>query len=192
MHAQMLSAGPPTPPHGRNEDIGSGFSRNLICSHAASGQLLQDINDEWGIFFVFPDLSVRSEEWFRLKFTLFNLCESTTGVSNQELFRRAEENNTAPSAGTEYEIGRSGSRRPEGVKSGLVAKLAPCLATVFSQPFKVYSAKRFPGVVESTPLSAKFAKQGVKISVRKDTQGAKRKRNNDGDTNDSGDDQPED
>ena len=32
----------------------------------------------------------------------------------------------------------------------------------------MYSAKKFPGVVESTPLSKCFATQGIKIPIRKD------------------------
>jgi hypothetical protein len=32
----------------------------------------------------------------------------------------------------------------------------------------VYSAKKFPGVIESTPLSKCFAGQGIKIPIRKD------------------------
>jgi hypothetical protein len=45
---------------------------------------------------------------------------------------------------------------------------APVLATCFSDPFQVYSAKKFPGVIESTPLSKAFASQGIKIPIRKD------------------------
>jgi hypothetical protein len=45
---------------------------------------------------------------------------------------------------------------------------APVLASVFSEPFQVYSAKKFPGVIESTPLSRCFALQGIKIPIRKD------------------------
>jgi len=44
----------------------------------------------------------------------------------------------------------------------------PVLATSFSEPFTVYSAKKFPGVIESTPLSKCFAHQGIKIPIRKD------------------------
>lgn len=44
----------------------------------------------------------------------------------------------------------------------------PCIATVLSEPFIVYSAKKFPGVIESTPLSKCFAQQGIKIPIRKD------------------------
>ncbi|TKX26210.1 hypothetical protein C1H76_1563 [Elsinoe australis] len=42
------------------------------------------------------------------------------------------------------------------------------LASVFSNHFQVYSAKKFPGVIESTPLSKCFAGQGIKIPIRKD------------------------
>lgn len=47
-------------------------------------------------------------------------------------------------------------------------KPAPILATVFSDVFLVHSAKKFPGVKESTALSKCFAQQGVKIPIRKD------------------------
>jgi hypothetical protein len=45
---------------------------------------------------------------------------------------------------------------------------APVLATAFSEPFQVFSAKKFPGVIESTALSKCFALQGIKIPIRKD------------------------
>jgi len=54
---------------------------------------------------------------------------------------------------------------------------APVLASIFSKPFRVFSAKKFPGVIDSTDLSKSFANQGIKIPIRKDpvTTGAKRK-----------------
>ena len=45
---------------------------------------------------------------------------------------------------------------------------APVLASVFSNVFQVFSAKKFPGVIESTALSKCFATQGIKIPIRKD------------------------
>jgi hypothetical protein len=45
---------------------------------------------------------------------------------------------------------------------------APVQASVFTEVFQVYSAKKFPGVIESTPLSKAFASQGIKIPIRKD------------------------
>ncbi|KAI1845236.1 hypothetical protein JX266_008546 [Neoarthrinium moseri] len=44
----------------------------------------------------------------------------------------------------------------------------PILAQCFSEPFQVYSAKKFPGVCESTALSKCFAHQGIKIPIRKE------------------------
>jgi hypothetical protein len=63
---------------------------------------------------------------------------------------------------------------------------APILATVFSEPFQVFSAKKFPGVIESTQLSKCFALQGIKIPIRKD--GVKGTRGRGGDGDDEGDD----
>lgn len=45
---------------------------------------------------------------------------------------------------------------------------APVLASTFTKEFQVFSAKKFPGVIESTPLSKCFAVQGIKIPIRKD------------------------
>lgn len=53
------------------------------------------------------------------------------------------------------------------------------LATTFSNSFQVFSAKKFPGVIESTPLSKNFAGQGIKIPIRKD--GVKDSKDDDGD-----------
>lgn len=52
--------------------------------------------------------------------------------------------------------------------NGVSQGKCPVLATAFSEPFTVYSAKKFPGVVESTPLSKCLASQGIKIPIRKD------------------------
>lgn len=42
------------------------------------------------------------------------------------------------------------------------------LAEAYTEPFTVYTPRRFPGVIEPTALSKKFAAQGVKIPVRVD------------------------
>ena len=52
--------------------------------------------------------------------------------------------------------------------NSLVKGKAKVLAQVFSEPFQVYSAKKFPVVCESTQLSKCFASQGVKIPIRKE------------------------
>jgi len=58
----------------------------------------------------------------------------------------------------------SDTNTPNGLNLGQ----APVLATCYSEPFMVYSAKKFPGVIESTALSKAFARQGIKIPIRKD------------------------
>ncbi|KAK0746029.1 velvet factor-domain-containing protein [Schizothecium vesticola] len=60
---------------------------------------------------------------------------------------------------------------------------APVLASVFSDVFQVYSAKKFPGVCESTPLSKCFATQGIKIPIRKEGPKGGNNDDDDGDYN---------
>lgn len=52
--------------------------------------------------------------------------------------------------------------------SGINKGATPVLAWTFSEKFQVFSAKKFPGVIESTALSKAFASQGIKIPIRKD------------------------
>ncbi|RKP09961.1 velvet factor, partial [Thamnocephalis sphaerospora] len=84
---------------------------------------LKDTENMDGGYFVFPDISVRIEGVFRLRFTL-------------------------------YEI--SGQR----VKD---------MGTAYSEPFRVYSAKQFPGMAESTCMTRAFSDQGVRIRIRKES-----------------------
>ncbi|KAG8943397.1 hypothetical protein FRC03_002503 [Tulasnella sp. 419] len=79
-------------------------------------------------FFVFPDLSVRTEGSYRLKLSLFEV------------------------------VG---------------ANVHHC-KSIFSKPFYVYTAKKFPGMEESTQLSCSLADQGIKIRIRKDIRVRKR------------------
>lgn len=116
------------------------FTRNLIGSLAASAFRLTDPEDKIGIWFVLQDLSVRTEGDFRLRFSFVNVSEISPPPCTQN--------------------GTNGLSLNKGK--------SPVLARCFSDVFSVYSAKRFPGVVESTPLSRCFATQGIKIPIRKD------------------------
>lgn len=66
-------------------------------------------------------------------------------------------------------VGARGGSRRDGNAPKINTGRAPILASCFSLPFTVFSAKKFPGVCESTPLSKTFATQGIKIPIRKDT-----------------------
>ncbi|KAI1621467.1 velvet factor [Exophiala viscosa] len=137
-------------------------ARNLIGSAAANAVKL-DYQGEPGIWFVLQDLSVRTEGWFRLKFSLINLAELIMNDSvNKEI----------------------ATNRP-------LFNEAPCLAASFSKPFKVFSAKKFPGVMETTQLSQAFAAQGIKIPIRR-PDGKKRKAGGEGDEDGDGEDENED
>ncbi|KAJ2505095.1 hypothetical protein H4217_009296, partial [Coemansia sp. RSA 1939] len=97
-------------------------ARTMTGSVVASLAHLKDIDGNDGAFFVFPDLSVRCEGVYKLKFSLFEI------VGNQVFFCKS----------------------------------------ITSDVFTVYSAKKFPGMEESTRLTKLFAEQGLKIRVRKE------------------------
>jgi hypothetical protein len=129
------------------------FTRNLIGSLAASAFRLQDTIDKIGIWFILQDLSVRTEGCFRyVPPPLFSF--SFVGQAN-------------PYPRLRFSFVNVGAPGQAGNGSINVGK-APVLASVFSDVFQVYSAKKFPGVCESTALSKCFASQGIKIPIRKD------------------------
>lgn len=177
---------PPTPPADVPAPTGIGpkVDRNLIGTLCTSALLLKDLDDKDGIFFVWGDLSVRTEDWFSLKFSFFNVSGVLRSESFAEVTARAKTACSFPSEPPKEGTAKS-EKALNGIRAPLIAETAPCLATVFSQPFKVFSAKKFPGVVESTALNAHFAKQGVKITVRSEKEmkdgGGKRKRGRDDD-----------
>ncbi|KAK8095787.1 developmental regulator protein [Apiospora kogelbergensis] len=103
--------------------------------------------DKFGIWFILQDLSVRTEGYFRLRFSF-------------------------TSVGIPGTVGDASTSDPQRVNQGK----APVLAQCFSDPFQVYSAKKFPGVCESTNLSKCFATQGIKIPIRKEGADGKAKR----------------
>ena len=137
-------------PTNMNEHRGT-FTRNLIGSLSASAFKLNDLNENFGIWFVLQDLSVRTEGWFRLKLNFVNVGQPNTPGQSTAVNGQISQTVTKTSA--------------------------PVLASIFSKPFRVFSAKKFPGVIDSTDLSKSFANQGIKIPIRKDpvTTGGKRK-----------------
>lgn len=169
-YPQYYPGGPPNMPPTAPTPAPAGggmFTRNLIGSLSASAFRLNDPDDKIGVWFILQDLSVRTEGVFRYvvrpliptgmgsRLTTCSLKMSFVNVGLK----------TDPDA-------------PPVVNHGS----APVLATVFSEPFQVFSAKKFPGVIESTQLSKCFALQGIKIPIRKD--GVKGRRGADDDDGD--------
>ncbi|CAO3674661.1 unnamed protein product [Umbelopsis vinacea] len=103
-------------------------TRNLMGSLIANAVQLENPQKGSGIYFVFPDLSVRSEGKYTLKFMFFDLAVGEPLTMSTQV-----------------------------------------QAEVYTESFTVYSAKKFPGMTESTELSKCFARQGIKIPIRKES-----------------------
>ena len=113
--------------------------KNLIGSTTSNATGLSDLNGAFGIWVAFPDLSVRTEGWFRLRMKLLALFEFIFEADCRIL---------------DQSIG--------------LLKEAPCLASVFSEPFKVFKPREFPGMLKNTELSRHFAKQGITMARHQD------------------------
>ncbi|PNS21437.1 hypothetical protein CAC42_1216 [Sphaceloma murrayae] len=102
-------------------------------------------------YFLFPDLSVRHEGKYRLS---FNLYEELKEQRDED--KISDEDKEAPGIG------------PAHVTHRLEVK---------SQPFMVFSAKKFPGLATSTDLSRLVAEQGCRVRIRRDVRMRKRDKN---------------
>ncbi|KAL1708549.1 velvet factor-domain-containing protein [Schizophyllum commune] len=120
------------------------YTRTLVGPLSSNATRLLDEHRKPGIFFLFQDLSVRTEGTFRLRLRLMNVG--------------------APPA-------------PEPGAAGVHTGVSPVLAQVFTKPFTVFSAKRFPGVPDTTALSIAFNQQNMKLPLRnRHGSGSKRRR----------------
>ncbi|KAF7509126.1 hypothetical protein GJ744_008353 [Endocarpon pusillum] len=107
-------------------------------------------------YFLFPDLSVRHEGWYRLS---FNLYEATKDAEDFDVDRPAR------NADLEVLTPCPGPKTQESMAWRLEVK---------STPFQVYSAKKFPGLSESTEMSRIVADQGCRVRIRRDIRMRKR------------------
>ncbi|KAI9742469.1 MAG: velvet protein [Claussenomyces sp. TS43310] len=116
----------------------------VLTGMPVSGMAYLDRPSEAG-YFIFPDLSVRHEGKYKLS---FNLYEET---------KESKDGDAEP-----------GDNQP-AVPAGLFANGSfDFRLEVKSDPFTVYSAKKFPGLAESTMLSRTVAEQGCRVRIRRD------------------------
>ncbi|KAI9815781.1 MAG: velvet protein [Pycnora praestabilis] len=102
-------------------------------------------------YFIFPDLSVRHEGKYRLSFNLY------------------EEVKEAKDADSESGEGTDNKEKTSKVAGTMVANThVYWRLEVKSAPFTVFSAKKFPGLAESTALSRIVAEQGCRVRIRRD------------------------
>ncbi|KZV69887.1 hypothetical protein PENSPDRAFT_753052 [Peniophora sp. CONT] len=113
---------------------GDAYTRTLVGPVAASASRLLDEHRKPGVFFLFQDLSIRTEGAFRLRLRLMNLGPPIPPPEDE-----------MPSINTGF---------------------SAVLSEVYSQPFDVHTAKRFPGVPDTTALSIAFGNQGQKLPLR--------------------------
>jgi len=128
------------------------YTRTLVGPLSSNGYRLLDEHRKPGIFFLFQDLSVRTEGTFRLRLRLMN-------------------------------VGALPAPEPGALQ--VHTNVSPVLAQIFTEPFTVFSAKRFPGVPETTALSIAFGNQGLKLPLRNRHGSSKRRRDDSGSDDDS-------
>lgn len=129
--------------HGRVQTPAAN-SPPILTGMPVSGMAYLDRPQEAG-YFLFPDLSVRHEGRYRLT---FNLYEETKEDEDKDI------NSTDAPAMPEMSTANGGS--------------FDFRMEVKSQDFVVYSAKKFPGLTESTALSRVVAEQGCRVRIRRD------------------------
>ena len=96
-------------------------------------------------YFIFPDLSVRHEGKYRLAFSLYEELKEPKDADKDESSASKTANPGPPNAShVSYRL------------------------EVKSTPFTVFSAKKFPGLTESTSLSRIVAEQGCRVRIRRD------------------------
>ncbi|QPH05894.1 hypothetical protein C2857_003973 [Epichloe festucae Fl1] len=127
--------------HGRVQSAAA-TNPPILTGVPASGMAYLDRPAEAG-YFIFPDLSVRHEGYFRLSFSLFETTKEEK----------------------DFDMEPTNLDLPPGVDWRMEIK---------TQPFNVFSAKKFPGLMESTQLSKTVADQGCRVRIRRDVRMRKR------------------
>lgn len=118
----------------------------VLTGMPVSSMILLDRPEEAG-YFIFSDLSVRHEGQYYLNFALMEEVKEDRDKDPDEIMSDADE-----ITGPEATGGRSFCFR----------------TTVTTDVFDVFSAKRFPGLQESTALSRTVAEQGCRVRIRRD------------------------
>lgn len=127
--------------HGRVQTPAANNQPPVLTGMPVSGMAYLDRPQEAG-YFLFPDLSVRHEGRYRLHFHLFE----ETKVEEDKDPETADDNMITPPFSNSFDF------RME----------------LKSRDFNVFSAKKFPGLKESTQLSRVVAEQGCRVRIRRD------------------------
>jgi hypothetical protein len=112
----------------------------ILSGMPVSGMAYLDRPQEAG-YFLFPDLSVRHEGRYNLDFALY---EQMKDEGDKDANEPAEDDSYSPCGDFYYRM------------------------TIKSNDFSVFSAKKFPGLAQSTTLSRTVAEQGCRVRIRRD------------------------
>ncbi|KAJ3139186.1 hypothetical protein HDU90_000550 [Geranomyces variabilis] len=151
LHAPSSTDLQPPSPTGSYQSTGDAYPPPpsypiLLGSLVSACHILRGEDGIKGLYFVFPNIGMRASGRFCLKFSLFII----------ETFDKA--GNNPPSS--------AGGPNSATTTSPYPTSSHRSRASVFSNPFQVYSPKRFPGMAASTALSRLFAQQGIRIHLR--------------------------
>lgn len=142
--------------HGRGQPQPPSQQVPVLTGMPVSGMAYLDRPAEAG-YFIFPDLSVRHEGIYRLS---FNLYEETKHSEDRD---------------------REGSPDNKAAVAGPAEASFDWRMEVKSHLFTVFSAKKFPGLAESTNLSRTVAEQGCRVRIRRDVRMRRREGKSNGD-----------
>lgn len=97
-----------------------------------------------------------------------------TVVSSMYKLRDLDDKEGAFFIFSDLSIRREGVYKLKFALFEIVGGILKYRASICSNPFNVYPAKKFPGMEESTALSKAFAEQGLKIRIRREVRAKKR------------------
>lgn len=126
----------------------------VLSGMPVAGMAYLDRPNEAG-YFLFPDLSVRHEGRYRLTFALYE--ETKEDKDKDQVSPEDPPTDECPNGSFDYRM------------------------SVQCSDFTAYSAKKFPGLTESTPLSRMVAEQGCRVRIRRDVRMRRREGKGTGD-----------
>ncbi|ELR01667.1 hypothetical protein GMDG_00043 [Pseudogymnoascus destructans 20631-21] len=115
----------------------------VLTGMPVSGMAYLDRPTEAG-YFIFPDLSVRHEGKYRLSFNLYEETKEDKDKDGESAAPAIKQNPDEPTGSFDWRL------------------------EIKSEAFTVFSAKKFPGLAESTSLSRTVAEQGCRVRIRRD------------------------
>ncbi|KFY50790.1 hypothetical protein V495_00093 [Pseudogymnoascus sp. VKM F-4514 (FW-929)] len=115
----------------------------VLTGMPVSGMAYLDRPTEAG-YFIFPDLSVRHEGKYRLSFNLYEETKDDKDKDEESAKLAAKKSADEPTDSFDWRL------------------------EIKSDAFTVFSAKKFPGLAESTSLSRTVAEQGCRVRIRRD------------------------